>query len=253
MNFKFAGNRRKFKPVKTVLRTVALCAAVVFIMHQNTSAGYGVQFAQYEQEMKSREALSLEQVPYYVAPEEEENVSIAQVIDVSDAHVIALENSNLGKQQALKAQQEQQQLEAQQAQQEQQQSHAPEYIWPVSGVISSGFGYRDIEVGSSNHKGIDIAADGGEIISAAKAGQVIYAEYNTGGYGYLVILQHDDGATTYYAHCSSLLVSAGQWVEQEESIACVGSTGVSTGNHCHFEVRINDEPVNPLDYLPEQM
>ncbi|MBQ8974627.1 MAG: M23 family metallopeptidase [Oscillospiraceae bacterium] len=84
-----------------------------------------------------------------------------------------------------------------------------EYIWPVSGVISSGFGYRDIDVGSSYHKGIDIAADGGEPIVASKAGQVEYSQYNDGGYGYLVILNHDDGTSTYYAHCSELLASRG--------------------------------------------
>lgn len=126
------------------------------------------------------------------------------------------------------------------------------YLWPVSGVITSHFGYREVSVGSTYHRGIDIGADGGSPIAAARSGQVTYAGYNDGGYGYLVIVDHGDGASTYYAHCSELLVSQGDTVSQGQTIALVGSTGVSTGDHCHFEIRLSDEPVDPLDYLPEQ-
>ena len=122
------------------------------------------------------------------------------------------------------------------------------YIWPCRGTISSYFGYRNIRVGSKYHSGIDIAAKYGTSIKAADGGRVTFAG-SKGGYGYLVIITHDNGTQTYYAHCSSLLVSAGQSVYQGQVIAKVGSTGTSSGNHCHFEIRINGTAVNPLNYL----
>lgn len=125
----------------------------------------------------------------------------------------------------------------------------PEYIWPASGRISSRFGRRKIAVGSSNHKGIDIAVSYGSDIVAAKAGTVIYAQWNSGGYGYLVKIEHEDGDVTYYAHNSSLVVEKGDYVEQGQVIAKAGSTGRSSGTHCHFEIRIDGTPVNPEDYL----
>ncbi len=124
----------------------------------------------------------------------------------------------------------------------------PEYIWPVEGQVSSEFGLRNISVGSSNHKGIDIACSTGTDVLAAKAGTVIFAGWSN-GYGYLVQIEHEDGAVTYYGHNSSLLVSAGDEVEQGDVIALAGSTGRSTGPHCHFEIRIDGTPVNPRDYL----
>ncbi|MCC8182234.1 MAG: peptidoglycan DD-metalloendopeptidase family protein [Clostridiales bacterium] len=125
----------------------------------------------------------------------------------------------------------------------------PEYIWPASGRVSSHFGRRNIVGGSKNHKGVDIAVSYGSDIVAAKAGTVIYAQWNSGGYGYLVKIDHGDGTVTYYAHNSSLCVSVGDEVEQGDVIAKAGSTGNSTGTHCHFEIRINGTPVNPEDYL----
>ncbi|MCD8382973.1 MAG: peptidoglycan DD-metalloendopeptidase family protein [Clostridiales bacterium] len=125
----------------------------------------------------------------------------------------------------------------------------PEYIWPASGRVSSHFGRRHVVGGSSYHKGIDIAVSYGSDIVAAKAGTVIYAQWNSGGYGYLVKIDHGDGTVTYYAHNSSLCVSVGDEVEQGDVIAKAGSTGNSTGTHCHFEIRINGTPVDPEDYL----
>ncbi len=125
----------------------------------------------------------------------------------------------------------------------------PEYIWPASGTVSSHFGRRHVVGGSSYHKGIDIAVSYGSDIVAAKAGTVIYAQWNSGGYGYLVKIDHGDGTVTYYAHNSSLCVSAGDEVEQGDVIAKAGSTGNSTGTHCHFEIRIDGTPVDPEDYL----
>ena len=124
----------------------------------------------------------------------------------------------------------------------------PEYLWPVEGRVSSEFGPRNIAVGSSNHKGMDIACPTGTDVLASKAGTVIFAGWSN-GYGYLVQIEHEDGAVTYYGHNSSLLVSSGDEVEQGDVIALAGSTGRSTGPHCHFEIRIDGTPVNPRDYL----
>lgn len=120
-----------------------------------------------------------------------------------------------------------------------------EYRWPIAGYISSKYGPR----WGSFHHGIDIAAPYGRTIVAARAGKVIFAGWR-GGYGNAVILSHGDGVTTLYGHASKLLVSYGQWVEAGQAIARVGSTGYSTGNHCHFEVRVNGQSVDPLSVLP---
>jgi murein DD-endopeptidase MepM/ murein hydrolase activator NlpD len=121
-------------------------------------------------------------------------------------------------------------------------------IWPVSGRITSRFGYRSIFGSYSYHSGLDIATAYGTKIKAADGGTVTFAGYK-GSYGYLVIIDHG-GTKTYYGHCSKLLVSAGDKVYQGQTIAKVGSTGRSTGNHCHFEVRVNGTAVNPTAYLP---
>ncbi len=123
------------------------------------------------------------------------------------------------------------------------------FKWPVSGRISSYFGYRTIFGTYSYHGGIDIATSYGKAIAASDGGTVIWSGYK-GTYGYLVIIDHGNGVHSYYGHCSSLLVSAGDKVYQGQTIARVGSTGRSTGNHCHFEIRINGTRVNPLSYLP---
>ena len=126
------------------------------------------------------------------------------------------------------------------------------FIWPVYGRITSYFGYRSIFGSYSYHGGIDIAASYGTGIAAADGGTVTFAGRATGSnwsYGNLVIINHGNGKVTYYGHCSSVLVSAGDHVYQGQTIARVGSTGRSTGNHCHFEVKINGTSVNPLAYL----
>lgn len=126
--------------------------------------------------------------------------------------------------------------------------------WPVpaSQRITSYYGYRIHPISGTYklHSGIDIGASTGTNIVAAEDGQVILASngYN-GGYGNYVIISHGSGLTTRYAHCSKLLVSVGQNVKRGQAIAEVGSTGASTGPHLHFEVRINGESKNPVDYL----
>ena len=125
------------------------------------------------------------------------------------------------------------------------------FRWPTSGRITSTFGGRSSPggIGSTNHKGIDIANGYGTAIYAADGGTVTYAGW-MGGYGYLVQINHGNGYVTYYGHNSSLLVSVGQHVYKGQQIARMGSTGNSTGNHCHFEVRYNGVAKNPLNYLP---
>jgi murein DD-endopeptidase MepM/ murein hydrolase activator NlpD len=100
------------------------------------------------------------------------------------------------------------------------------------------------------HKGIDIAAPVGTPIVAAADGVVTYSKWNSGGYGNLVEITHSNGAVTLYAHNSRLLVSEGQQVTQGQQIAELGSTGYSTGPHCHFEVHLPGQgAVNPIGYL----
>ncbi len=123
------------------------------------------------------------------------------------------------------------------------------FIWPTWGNITSKFGYRSIFGSYSFHSGIDIAAPYGTSIRAADGGTVIFAGWQ-GTYGKLIVVDHGNGYKTYYGHCSSMLVSAGSKVYQGQTIAKVGSTGRSTGNHCHFEIRINGTAVNPRSYLP---
>ena len=123
------------------------------------------------------------------------------------------------------------------------------YIWPVrSHRINSYFGGRNIFGSYSFHSGIDLHAAYGENVMAADGGTVTKAG-NSSGYGKLVVIRHDNGTETYYAHNSSIVVSVGQKVYQGQVIAKAGSTGRSTGVHCHFEVRVRGTAVNPLNYL----
>jgi murein DD-endopeptidase MepM/ murein hydrolase activator NlpD len=119
------------------------------------------------------------------------------------------------------------------------------FIWPVRGVITSGYGYR----WGRMHTGIDIAAPSGTPIAAAKEGEVIYADW-LGGYGQLVAVDHGDSVVTLYAHQSKMAVAEGQEVTQGQVVGYVGTTGHSTGNHLHFEVRIDARPRDPRPYLP---
>ena len=124
-------------------------------------------------------------------------------------------------------------------------------IWPVAGPISSYYGYRTSPggIGSTFHEGVDIAGDYGTPISATAAGTVTQAGW-VGGYGYLVEVKHADGIVTRYGHNSAVLGYEGQHVDQGSMIALMGSTGNSTGPHCHYEVRIHGEAVDPMYFLP---
>lgn len=123
------------------------------------------------------------------------------------------------------------------------------FRWPTNGKITSYYGYRNIFGSRSFHGGIDIANSKGTDIVAADGGEVIYAGWMS-GYGYLIKIDHLNGYVTYYGHNSKMLVSVGDHVHKGEHIAEMGSTGRSTGNHLHFEVRYNGERQNPINYLP---
>jgi murein DD-endopeptidase MepM/ murein hydrolase activator NlpD len=118
------------------------------------------------------------------------------------------------------------------------------FIWPVHGVLTSGFGWR----WGRMHEGIDLAVPNGTPVVAAAAGTVIIAGW-MGGYGNLVVVDHGGGISTAYGHNTSVTAGVGQQVAQGQLIAYSGSTGHSTGPHVHFEVRINGGPVDPMGYL----
>ncbi|RCJ26584.1 peptidase M23 [Nostoc sp. ATCC 43529] len=124
------------------------------------------------------------------------------------------------------------------------------FAYPSDAATSSPFGWRVHPVLGYRrfHAGMDFAASYGSTIRAADSGTVIFAGWY-GGYGRAVIIDHGKGITTLYGHSSELYVSDGQGVERGQAIAAVGSTGLSTGPHLHFEVRRNGSPVNPADYL----
>ncbi|WP_058300394.1 murein hydrolase activator EnvC family protein [Gorillibacterium timonense] len=133
-------------------------------------------------------------------------------------------------------------------------SHNGQMLWPVpsSDTISSTFGYRVDPIAGVRklHKGVDIAAPRGTKILAADDGVVLIASW-VRGYGNCIVIDHGDGVWTWYGHImeGGIYVSEGDTVKRGQVIAGVGSTGDSTGNHLHFEVRINENPVNPLPYI----
>ena len=125
------------------------------------------------------------------------------------------------------------------------------FVWPIYGEITSPFGWRTHPIFGTQkfHSGLDIAADYGDPVVAANSGTVIYADW-MGGYGNAVMIDHGGGLVTLYGHNSSLAVYNGQQVSKGQTIAYAGSTGYSTGPHCHFEVRIHGEVTDPMNYLP---
>lgn len=125
-----------------------------------------------------------------------------------------------------------------------------EMIYPLHGEITSEFGWRTHPIfgGSKFHSGIDIGGEYGAEIKAARGGVVTHSGW-IDGYGNTVMIEHGGGLVTLYGHNQSVAVSVGENVRQGQVIAYCGSTGNSTGPHCHFEVRLNGEPVSPYDYL----
>lgn len=125
------------------------------------------------------------------------------------------------------------------------------YIWPCNGVITSPFGWRTHPIFGTTkyHSGLDIGVDYGTPILATNSGTVIYSGW-LGGYGNAVMIDHGGGLVSLYAHNDSLNVYEGQYVNRGTCIAYAGSTGYSTGPHCHFEMRLHGEVVDPMGYLP---
>ena len=122
--------------------------------------------------------------------------------------------------------------------------------WPVSGEITSPYGYRTHPIWGTTiyHSGIDIGVDEGTPVHAADGGVVVWSGW-MGGYGYAVVIDHGNGLSTLYGHNSELAVDEGQSVAKGQVISYAGSTGNSTGPHVHFEVRVNGDPVDPMGYL----
>ena len=115
------------------------------------------------------------------------------------------------------------------------------FYWPTAGALTQGYWY--------GHRAIDIGGSIGTAIKSADGGYVSFTGWTDIGYGYLVVVDHDEGYQTYYAHLSNIFVSEGEIVEARQVIGAMGSTGNSTGPHLHFEIRYNAYPTNPLFYL----
>ena len=183
---------------------------------------------------------------------EELNKNVAEVnrlLDEEDAAAAAIQADIVRKQKELEAQRQQNGTTI---------VSESGYMWPLPGwySISSPFGYRINPVSgrAQNHGGIDIPASGGTPILAAKSGQVITSVYGSGSYwsyGNYVVIDHGNGNSTLYAHMSSRAVSEGQMVTQGQVIGYVGTTGNSTGNHLHLEIRVGGQRVDPEAKFPD--
>ena len=121
----------------------------------------------------------------------------------------------------------------------------PDFIWPVQGRFSNSFEGAE----EKRHQGVDIVSPQGTPVKAAGSGKVIYSGNTIRGYGTLIILRHSEDYVTVYAHHQVNLVDEGVWVERGQVIGKVGSTGRATGAHLHFEIRKNNNAVDPLPYL----
>lgn len=129
-----------------------------------------------------------------------------------------------------------------------------DFVVPLHGYISSGYGYRNHPITGlpDFHKGIDIPAEEGTPISAFRGGTVIQAQTSV-SFGNFVAIQHDDNTITRYGHCSSLNVAVGDEVKTGDTIGFVGNTGYSTGNHCHFDISVGGVFIDPLKVLPSHV
>ncbi len=123
-------------------------------------------------------------------------------------------------------------------------------LWPVEGHITGAFGERIDPFNGEGafHRGVDISCEYGEPVIAPADGEVAFADFMN-GYGRAIMLEHGHGLSTLYGHLSSFAVVAGQQVHRGDVIGYIGDSGRSTGPHLHYEVRINDVPVNPYKYL----
>jgi murein DD-endopeptidase MepM/ murein hydrolase activator NlpD len=127
-----------------------------------------------------------------------------------------------------------------------------DWLWPISlndyQRCSSGFGWRKLYGVWDYHRGWDLAAYRGTPIYASKGGKVVIAQYHN-SYGNYIVIDHGDGVSTVYAHCSKLNVAKGDTVKKGDKIGEVGTTGNSTGNHLHYEFRLNGKYIDPFTYI----
>jgi murein DD-endopeptidase MepM/ murein hydrolase activator NlpD len=171
---------------------------------------------------------------------------VAEMEDLSAAEEASLEGLILERQRELEAQRRAAGI----AGGTESSGAAGSFSWPVTGTITSPFGWRSNPFGGSPefHQGLDIAAPTGTTVTAAAGGTVMMAQWY-GGYGNYVLIDHGGGYSTGYGHLSAIYVTVGQAVTRGQAIGAVGSTGQSTGPHLHFEVRIAGKPVDPAPRL----
>ena len=193
---------------------------------------------------------------------EEANALIIQVMDTiegeralydavtAESNSVRREINRLVEQQRREEEERRRREAARRAAQQGSVTGTGQLIWPASGPVTSGFGNRVHPVfgGVRFHAGIDIGAPHGAPVVAADSGTVVISTFNS-SYGNFIVINHGNGMTTLYAHLSSRLVGVGATVSRGQQIGRVGSTGVSTGPHLHFEVSVNGVLVNPLRYL----
>ena len=125
-------------------------------------------------------------------------------------------------------------------------------FWPTRSTrICSAFGMRNHPILNQykQHTGVDLGGTWGDEIYASASGRVLFVNYDLSGYGYWLGIKHSDSITTLYAHCSKIVVKPGDYVKKGQVIAYVGQTGLATGPHLHFEIRVNDIPVNPTLFI----
>ena len=184
-----------------------------------------------------------------VADEQRRNVAsqVAQIEDLSATEEAQLEALIVERQREIEAEREAARRAAGIVGPE---SAPGQLAWPVSGTITSPFGMRPNPFGGGLefHQGLDIAAPMGTTVTAAASGTIISAGWY-GGYGNYILIDHGGGMSTGYGHLSQIFVSNGQQVQKGQAIGAVGSTGMSTGPHLHFEVRIGGKPTDPAAYL----
>jgi murein DD-endopeptidase MepM/ murein hydrolase activator NlpD len=175
---------------------------------------------------------------------------VAQYEDLSASEEAALEALIREREAEIAAQEEAQRRAAGIAGPSESNSAPGTFAWPVSGTITSPFGWRSNPFGGAPefHPGLDIAAPTGTTVTATAAGTVMLAQWY-GGYGNYILIDHGGGISSGYGHLSAIYVSVGQHVQKGQAIGAVGSTGQSTGPHLHFEIRINGKPVDPAARL----
>ncbi|MDY6084283.1 MAG: peptidoglycan DD-metalloendopeptidase family protein [Dialister sp.] len=220
---------------------------------QAQKAAIEAKKAQIEEEKKTLDILAAEaeQTQAQIAAKKDEQQQVLESARSNKAAAAQLEADLIARSEQIQA------LIQQRLRERQSQGGSASYTqgtgqmsWPCNGPITSPFGYRVHPIFGTTiyHSGIDIGVDYGTPIHAADSGTVIYAGWIS-GYGNAVILDHGGGIQTLYGHNTSVAVSEGQSVSKGDVIAYAGSTGNSTGPHCHFEVEVNGTPVDPMGYL----